>query len=135
VVDYHQIVADLKARHGIRVHRWRASMSGCAWRTEYIDGTVIRWVESPYPKSPLSLAIFLHEIGHHVIGFDTFRRRCEEELAAWDWAMKQMRLMGLADDPRVSRRYRLSMEYAVNKAMRRGIRSLPPALESFRRAA
>ncbi len=134
-MDYAQIVADLTARYQITVHRWRQSMSGCAWSTLYVDGTIVRWVESPLPKSPLSLAIFLHEIGHHEIGFDTFKRRCEEELAAWNWAMNQLQQLGIAPDARVIRRVRLSLEYAVGKAIRRGLRIVPEPLRQYARAA
>jgi hypothetical protein len=135
VIDYDQIVTDLKARYQIRVHRWRRSMSGCAWRVYYMDGTVVNWVESPYPKSPLSLAIFLHEIGHHVIGFHSFKRRCEEELHAWNWALRMLESMNVEIDDRVRRRYRLSMEYAVGKAVRRGMKLVPEPLRRFAVAA
>src|ERR1043165_7812202 len=83
--DYSSIISDLKLRHGIRVHRWRKTMSAAAWGVYTLDGRTINWIESPYPKTPISLAIFLHEIGHHVIGFDTYKRRCEEEYHAWVW--------------------------------------------------
>ena len=78
-----------------------------------------------------SLAIFLHEIGHHVIGFDTYKRRCEEEYHAWQWAVRQMREIGVEPDAKVTRRVELSMQYAVGKAMRRGIKQLPQQLEQY----
>ena len=110
-------------------------MSGCAWAAFYADGTSDRWVESPYPKSPLSLAIFLHEIGHHQIGFYTYKRRCEEEFHAWHWALAEMRRLGIAIDDRVAQRVRLSMEHAVDMAVRRGIRVLPEPLREYATAA
>ena len=85
----------------------------------------------PVPRTPISLAIFLHEVGHHVIGFDRYRRRCEEEFHAWAWALRKMRSLGVAPDARVHRRVELSMRYAVGKAMRRGLKDLPPPLEQF----
>lgn len=125
------IVRDLLRRHEVRVRRWRSSMSGKAWRVYYCDGRVINWIESPRPKTPISLAIFLHEIGHHVIGFERFRRRCEEEFHVWMWALAEMRRHGVAPDARVHRRVELSMRYAVGKALRRGIRQLPESLQRF----
>jgi hypothetical protein len=83
------------------------------------------------PKSPISLAIFLHEIGHHVIGFDTYKKRCEEEYYAWAWAIAEMKRLGIQPDHRVETRFARSMEYAVAKAVRRGIKSLPSDLEMF----
>ena len=73
------IVNLVKHRHHVRVHRWRKSMSGCAWQTTYDNGQTIRWIECPYPKTPLSLSIFLHEVGNHVLGFDRFKRRAAPE--------------------------------------------------------
>ena len=53
-------------RFDISVHRWRRNMSGCAWQVYHRDGRVVNWIEAPIPKTPISLAIFLHEVGHHV---------------------------------------------------------------------
>src|SRR5689334_10816807 len=93
--DYGGIVSQVKKRYGIRVKRWRTNMTGCAWQVRYCDGRVIRWIEAPRPKSPISLAIFLHEVGHHVIGFESYKRRCEEEYHAWNWAIEKMRRVGI----------------------------------------
>lgn len=129
------IVRDVKARYDIRVRRWRKSMSGCAWRVYYTDGRAINWIESPVPRTPISLAIFLHEVGHHVIGFDRYKRRCEEEYHVWVWALDQMRELGVDPDDKVYRRFDLSMQYAVDKAVRRGIKQLPQPLEQFAKKA
>lgn len=83
----------------------------------------------------MSLAIFLHEVGHHVIGFYRYRRRCEEELAAWRFALRTMRWLGVEPDDRTLRRVERSMQYAVDKALRRGIRDLPPSLHAYAQAA
>ena len=131
MADYSSIVARTKQRHEIRVHRWRRSMTGCAWRVYYHDGKVINWVEAPVPKTPISLAIFLHEVGHHVIGFERFRKRCEEEYHVWQWALAEMRRVGVQPDAKVMRRFELSMRYAVDKAVRRGMKCLPEPLNAF----
>jgi hypothetical protein len=129
--DFGAIVQEIKDRYNLRVRRWRKSMSGCAWRVYHHDGQIVNWIEAPYPKTPISLAIFLHEAGHHAIGFDRFRKRCEEEYHVWVWALNQMRILGVEPDARVKRRFELSMRYAVGKAMRRGIKSLPMPLNQF----
>ena len=129
--DYSSIVASAKARYDIRVRRWRANMTGCAWRVYYDDGRVINWVEAPRPRTPISLAIFLHEVGHHAIGFERYRKRCEEEYHVWQWALAEMRRVGVEPDAKVLRRYELSMRYAVDKAVRRGMKALPSALLAF----
>jgi hypothetical protein len=131
MTDFTPIIELMKRRHQIRVKRWRRSMSGCAWRVDYDDGRSINWIEAPLPRTPISLAIFLHEVGHHVIGFDRFKRRCEEEYHVWLWAIAQMRELGVTPDERVNRRVELSMRYAVDKAVRRGIKTLPEDLRKF----
>ena len=125
------IVLLMKRRYGVRVRKWRRSMSGCAWRVTYSDGRSINWIESPRPRTALSLAIFLHEVGHHAIGFEAFKKRCEEEYHVWQWAINQMRQLGIEPDERVKRRFELSMRYAVGKAERRGIKDLPEPLQQF----
>jgi len=129
--DYCGIVDQMKRRHDVRIRKWRRAMSGCAWRVYYHDGRVINWIESPVPRTPISLAIFLHEVGHHVIGFEKYKRRCEEEYHVWVWAIRKMRELGVEPDEKVSRRFELSMRYAVDKAMRGGIKTLPENLEQF----
>jgi hypothetical protein len=131
MADYSSIVNEMKRCYGLRVRRWRRSMTGCAWRVLYQDGNAINWIEAPYPRTPISLAIFLHEVGHHVIGFDRYRRRCDEEYHAWQWALAEMRRQGVEPDARVLRRYDLSMRYAVDKAMRRGARQFAEPLHAF----
>ena len=126
--DFAPIVAAMKERYNLRIRKWRKQMSGCAWRVCYSNGHATNWIESPYPKTPISLAIFLHEVGHHVIGFNTYRVRCEEEYHAWSWALQQMAALGIEPDARVQRRYERSMQYAVDKALRRGAKRLPQPL-------
>ena len=129
--DYSAIVQQMKQDYEVRVRKWRKAMSGCAWRVYFHDGRVINWIESPLPRTPISLAIFLHEVGHHVIGFERYKRRCEEEYHVWVWAIEKMRALGVEPDEKVRRRFQLSMQYAVGKAMRRGIKILPRPLEQF----
>lgn len=133
--DFSPIITEMKHRYDLRIKRWRKNMSGCAWRVYHHDGTVLNYVESPYPKTPISLAIFLHEVGHHAIGFQKYKRRCEEEYHVWIWAIEQMIRLGVMPDDRVKRRFELSMQYAVSKAVRRGIKLLPEPLGQFMQAA
>src|SRR5438093_2065095 len=132
---YSPIVEEMKLAHDVRVRKWRRSMSGCAWRVYYHDGRVINWIEAPIPRTPISLAIFLHEVGHHVIGFERYKKRCEEEYHVWVWALETMRRYGVEPDEKVRRRFDLSMQYAVDKALRRGLKSLPEPLRRFCAAA
>lgn len=128
---YDQIVERMLAQHNVRVRRWRRSMSGVAFVMEYRDGTTKRWIESPRPRTPLSLSIFLHEIGHHALGIGAFKPRCLEEYHAWRFALETMEAQGVRVTDTVRRRMHRSLHYAVGKAKRRGIQRIPPELEPF----
>ncbi|MCZ6837042.1 MAG: hypothetical protein O7G85_14795 [Planctomycetota bacterium] len=128
---YDDIVVEMKKTYGIRIRKWRSSMSGCAWEVHYASGSVSRLLESPYPKGPMSCAIFLHEIGHHAIGFRTYRPRCLEEYHAWKWSLDMMRKKGINVTKNVEKRMADSLKYAVQKAQRRGLKHVPPQLLPF----
>lgn len=125
---YDAMVNELLLEHGIKVRKWRKNSSGIARLTEYRDGRIVRTLESPYPRGPVSAGIFLHEVGHHVIGFGTYKPRCLEEFKAWEYAMAEMERRGLAINDALRDRVRRSLGYAVGKATRRGLRDLPVEL-------
>jgi hypothetical protein len=79
----------------------------------------------------MSAAVFLHEIGHHAIGFDVYKPRCLEEFHAWRWSLEAMERHGLDVTDAVKHRQALSLWYAVDKAKRRGIRVVPVELLAF----
>lgn len=128
---YEQITREMLAKYGVRVRKWRTSMSGVAWQVSYRDGTVSRLIEAPKPKGPMSAAVFLHEIGHHAIGFSTYSPRCLEEYYAWKFAIDTMRELDLNVTQRVLDRMHDSLHYAVEKARRRGLKRLPEELAPY----
>ncbi|MCH2134411.1 MAG: hypothetical protein MK116_11750 [Phycisphaerales bacterium] len=125
---YDQLVDEMKAHWGIRVHRWRSRTSGCAWELRDKSGRVDRLIESPYPKGPMSCAVFLHEVGHHAIGFNRYSPRCLEEYMAWDWALRVMNERGFNVTAAVLKRRDDAMRYALAKALRRGLKRVPEPL-------
>lgn len=125
---YDQLVDEMKDTWGIRIHRWRTSTSGCAWELRDRSGHVDRMIESPYPKGPMSCAVFLHEVGHHAIGFNRYSPRCLEEYMAWDWAIRMMESKGLNVTDRVRKRMDDAVRYAIAKALRRGLKRMPEPL-------
>jgi len=128
---YDAVVEQMKARHEIRIHRWRKNMSGKAWTLHYRDGRVTRLIEAPYPKGPMSAAIFLHEVGHHALGIGFCSPRCLEEYHAWRWSLETMQAFDLnITDAVIARRDR-SLRYAVAKAVRRGMRRVPEELAGY----
>lgn len=122
---------EMLARHGLRVRKWRTNMSGVAWQVTYRDGTVSRLIESPRPRGPVSAGIFLHEVGHHAIGFNRYKPRCLEEYHAWMYSLDQMERWGLNVTQPVRDRVHDSLHYAVAKAARRGLKSVPAELVPF----
>lgn len=130
---YERMTRAMLTRYGVRVRKWRTSMSGVAWQVLYHDGSVSRLIESPRPRGPMSAAVFLHEIGHHAIGFGTYRPRCLEEYHAWRFALDQMEAWRLNITPTVHARMHESLHYAIDKAERRGLKSLPAELIPFLR--
>ena len=128
---YQQVQREMLARYGVRVRKWRSSMSGVAWQLTYQDGSIARLIESPRPVGPMSAAVFLHEIGHHAIGFNRYSPRCLEEYHAWQFAIETMHERGLNVTRAVMKRRHESLRYAIDKAVRRGLKSLPQELEPF----
>ncbi len=128
---YDSMTRELLAAYGVRVRKWRSSMTGVAWEVYYEDGRTTRLIEAPRPRGPMSAAVFLHEIGHHAIGFHRYKPRCLEEHMAWQWALEEMRRRDLNITPAVERRVYLSMRYAISKATRRGIKALPAEMEPY----
>ena len=125
---YDALVADMKSTWNIRIRKWRSSTSGCAWELRDQAGTVTRMIESPYPRGPVSCAIFLHEVGHHAIGFAHQRLRCMEEHQGGEWAIREMRHRGFHVTDRVLQRRAMAMRYALRKALRRGLKRVPEPL-------
>jgi hypothetical protein len=128
---YDAVTRTMLAKYDVRVRKWRSSMSGLAWYVTYRDGRVQRLIEAPKPKGPMSAAIFLHEIGHHAIGFNVYKPRCLEEHHAWQFSLREMERNGLNITDAVRRRVQRSMQYAVAKARRRGIREIPAELHEY----
>ena len=128
---YDRLTRECLREHDVRVRKWRTSMSGVAWEVRYADGTISRLIEAPRPKGPMSAAIFLHEIGHHAIGFTRYKPRCLEEYHAWMWALAAMERYGVTITDGVNRRVHESLHYAIAKAARRGLRRLPEELRPY----
>ncbi len=127
---YDALVEEMLATHRINVRKWRTTSSGLAW-TMKSRNTTTRWLESPYPRGPMSVAIFLHEVGHHAIGLGVIKPRCLEEYHAWKWSIDTMNARGLNVTDAVLLRMHRSLHYAIAKAQRRGIREIPRELVPY----
>lgn len=114
----------LLQRHGVIVCHWRSNMTGIAWL-----GHPERAIEAPHPKSPMSFAVLAHEVGHQSLG--RVRPRWREEQLAWQFAFDAMEMYGIPVTDNVMARYSDSMRYALAKALRRGLKQVPPELIQF----
>jgi len=110
--------------HSVRVCHWRTSMTGIAWM-----GHPDRVIEAPHPKSPMSFAVLAHEVGHQALG--KVRPRWREEQMAWLFALDAMEANQVPVTPQVLERYSSSMRYALAKAHRRGLKTIPDELLQF----
>ncbi len=128
---YEWMTREMLSEHLVRVRKWRTNMSGVAWQVTYADGSISRLIEAPRPRGPVSAAVFLHEIGHHAIGFHRYSPRCLEEHMAWMYSLDAMRRFELNITDGVTRRVRRSMRYAIYKARRRGIKQIPSELAIY----
>lgn len=128
---YESITREMLREHGIRVRKWRSSMSGCAYLVRYRDGSESKLIEAPFPKGPMSLAVFLHEVGHHALGVGSISPRCLEEYHAWRWSLEAMEAHGFDITDRVRDRMARSLEYAVSKGIRRGLKRVPVELAPY----
>ena len=128
---YAAMVVELKAKYKIAIRKWRTHISGVAYEVKYRDGHIKRLIAAPRPRSPVSAAIFLHEVGHHAIGFKRYQPRCLEEYYVWQWAFREMTARSIPIDARVMRHYKRSLFHYVRLAKRLGIKDLPHELHAF----
>ncbi len=127
---YRSMVTELKARYKISIRRWHTRMSGVAYELKFRDGRIKRLIAAPRPCGPVSAAIFLHEVGHHAVGFHRYSPRCLEEYYAWQWAFREMNARNIPVNARVLRHYRRSMHHYVRSAQRHG-QIVPHELHGF----
>jgi hypothetical protein len=127
---YAQLVWELREKYKISIRRWRSDMAGVAYELTYQDGRIKRLIAAPRPRSPVSAAIFLHEVGHHAIGFRRYEQRCLEEHYVWQWTFREMAGRGIPITQRVLRHYQRSMYHYVRRAHRRG-EHVPMELSHF----
>lgn len=116
---YGRLVRELTHYYQIRVRKWHRHMGGVSYELTYRDGRIKRLISAPRPKSPVSAAIFLHEVGHHAIGFRRYHSRCLEEHYVWQWTFREMEGRGIPVTPGVMRHFRRSMYHYVKRSQRR----------------
>jgi hypothetical protein len=130
VIDYPRLVRELKHHYKISIRKWRAHLSGVSYELTYRDGRIKRLIAAPRPRSPVSAAIFLHEVGHHAIGFRRYASRCLEEHYVWQWTFREMESRGIPITHRVMRHFRRSMYHYVKRSHQRR-EHVPPELAHF----
>ncbi len=128
--NYQGLVRELKGHYKISIRKWRTHMAGHAYELTYRDGRIKRLISAPRPRSPVSAAIFLHEVGHHAIGFRRYASRCLEEHYVWQWTFREMEARGIPITHRVMRHFRRSMYHYVKQSHERR-QHVPPELAHF----
>jgi hypothetical protein len=128
--DYDRLVRELKHRYKISIRKWRTHMSGISYELTYRDGRIKRLIAAPRPRSPVSACIFLHEVGHHAIGFRRYPSRCLEEHYVWLWTFREMEARGIPITHGVMKHFKRSMYHYVRRAHNRR-EHVPPELAHF----
>ena len=128
--NYRELIREVKERYKISVIKWRRHMTGIAYELAYPDGTIKRLIEAPKPRGPVSAAIFLHEVGHHAIGFKRYKPRCLEEHYVWQWTFREMESRHIPITPGVTKHFKLSMYHYVTRC-RRAHETVPHELHHF----
>lgn len=120
----------LLRENGVWVTKWRTTNSGIAYNLK--RGTSgPRLIEAPSPTNPSRLGIISHEIAHHVLGHTATganKPRWLEEQEAWEWAVAVGDQIGV---PVPHILVRLSLEYALKKAILRGMLTIPDGLRPY----
>jgi hypothetical protein len=124
------MTSELREKYKITVKKWRQRMTGIAYELTYRDGTIKRLISAPRPRSPVSAAIFLHEVGHHAIGFKRYESCCLEEHYVWQWTFREMEARSIPITPRVMKHFRRSMYHYVHRCRKIG-EHVPAELAHF----
>jgi hypothetical protein len=127
----HAMARELTGHYKISIRRWRKHMSGMAYELKYADGRIKRLISAPRPRSAVSAAIFLHEVGHHAIGFKRYPCRCLEEYYVWHWTFREMHARHIPITDRVLRHYRRSMQHYIRQATPHDVWKLPVPPHTF----
>jgi len=114
----------LLGRYDVTVKSVRQNMSGIA----YLEDRVI---SAPAPKSPLSFAIFAHEVGHIANGH--CKPRWLEELRAWQFSLTCFKEFGFAITREVRWRMKYSLAFALAKALNRDMKLIPTELKAYKK--
>jgi hypothetical protein len=105
----------LVALSGVRVRKYRSSMTGVAFTRADDWG-----IEAPRPHGPVSFAVFAHEVAHHLLHRSGSRPRWLEEVEAWEYALDCFERFELRGVDHARADAARSIRYAVAKALRRG---------------
>ena len=112
---YQREAAKLLRRYHLTLRPVSGYYGSAPWHSDQIT--------APDPRSPLRFAIFLHEMGHKVLGHarGTVWR---QEAAAWSWALARYRLTTGRPPSVVLRRARRGIRAHLRMAARRKARGL-----------
>jgi len=112
---YEYLIRNLILENNIKVKPFLNRLRGCAYPES-------RTIEIPYPNTKLRLSIALHEVGHIVLNHNNTKKRYIEEIEAWDYALKLMKLNNIPISNKLRLKRKKSINYAIGKAKRRGLK-------------
>ena len=122
---YKELVKCLLSIYNLNVIKINDSMRGSAYRDN-------NNIEIPNPKTDKSLSICLHEVGHKVLNHKrNGKKRFIEEFEAWNYALNIFRVLEIPIRKGLRNKYKRSINYSINKALRRGLnpKSIPTEIK------
>lgn len=112
---YSDLINNLMKENNIKLKGYKTNLTGVAYPDE-------RSIIIPKPTTKLRLSICLHEVGHIVLNHNNKKKRYIEEKEAWDFALNYMKKEKIPITKKVRIRRKESINYAIGKAMRRGLK-------------
>jgi hypothetical protein len=86
---------------------------------------------APHPTTRRRLAVYLHECAHFELHTKKKHPRYIEEYQAWKWAIEVMRASEIKVCAKVLLDAQLGVKYAIEKAIRRGVKRIDTNARKF----
>ena len=126
--------------HKITITRYSSSpWSGQAnlWRYIIIQGqktkVTLYSMRVPEPKSAISLATYLHELGHHTLLSRNQKKSCLREFYAEQYSLDNLKRFGVKKNRKMVRHSNWYMSYSLGQALNRKMKDIPTEMMKYKK--